>query len=66
MANKLEVTVTITRNGGKPKVYQLNTTMESKAGTWAIFQAPAECVDIAPFGKLYVKPNGKAKPKNGK
>jgi len=50
---KLEVKVTVTRNGDS-KTYLLNEVGESKGGNFKLF-ASKDNADIPDFGKMYIK-----------
>ena len=52
---KLEVTVTVTRNGGKAATYPMQEAGASKKGTYAVFAPGADTPDLPEFAKVYVK-----------
>ena len=53
MAKKIEVTITVKRNG-KATTYVATETGESKGGTYLTF-GTADSADMPKFNKLYIK-----------
>ena len=51
---KIEVTVSVKRNGGTPKTYQLTENGESRKGTYKVFSPAKDCPDLPEFAKVYV------------